>query len=113
MLIFIHSDTNILIASFTQTVLQRVREGDEVEVSFDGIPGRIFGGKVSMVGDSIALGQLQASNTLLDPEDRSKSPGRNMSLINIGEDLSAYHLPAGATAQYAVYSEHWRFRRKS
>jgi multidrug resistance efflux pump len=109
MLIFIHSDTKILIATFAQTVLQRVREGAEVEVSFDGIPGQVFGGNVSIVGDAIALGQLQPSSNLLNPDDRSKSLGRNMSLINVSADLSAYHLPAGATAQVAVYSEHWRW----
>ena len=32
-----------------------------------------------------------------------------MSLINVSADLSAYHVPAGATAQVAVYSEHWRW----
>jgi hypothetical protein len=29
-------------------------------------------------------------------------------MVDIIDDLSAYQLPAGATAQVAVYSDHWR-----
>jgi multidrug resistance efflux pump len=106
-MVFIHSDTNIFSISLPQRTLQRVRPGNEVEVAFDGIPGRVFKGKINFVADAIAQGQVQSSGNLLNPEDRSKSVGRVFTVIDLADDLSAYRLPAGAAAQVAVYTEHW------
>jgi hypothetical protein len=58
--------------------------------------------------DAVSQGQLQAGGTLLNPEDRSKTPGLALIRIKVTSDLSAFQLPAGATAQVAVYSDHWR-----
>ena len=108
-MVFVHSDPNVLTASFAQSALQRLQAGNEAEIAFDAIPGRVFRAKVTLVIDAIAQGQVQASGTLLNLEDRSKSPGRATTLIEILDDLSSYPLPPGATAQVAVYSEHWRW----
>lgn len=107
-MVFIHSDDRVFAASFPQTVVQRLRPGAEAEIAFDAIPGKVFRGKVAALIDAVSQGQLQASGTLLNPEDRSKSAGLASVNINIIDDLSAYQLPAGATAQVAVYSDHWR-----
>jgi hypothetical protein len=45
---------------------------------------------------------------LLNPEDRAKTPGLALVNIDIVDDLAGYQLPAGATAQVAVYSDHLR-----
>jgi len=108
-MVFIHSDTNVFSISLPQRALQLVRPGHEVEVAFDGIPGRVFKGKINFVADAIAQGQVQSSGNLLDPENRSKSVGRVFTVIDLGDDLSAYRLPAGAAAQVAVYTEHWQW----
>jgi hypothetical protein len=68
----------------------------------------VFEGKVDALIDAVSQGQLQASGTLLNPEDRAKSPGLASVNIAITDDLSGYELPAGTTAQVAVYSDHWR-----
>ncbi len=107
-MVFIYADDNIFSASFPQNALQRVNAGDEAEIAFDGIPGRVFKGKVNAVADAIAQGQLQASGNLLNPEDRSNIVGRALTPIDLLDDLSGYQLPAGSTAQVAVYTEHWR-----
>jgi multidrug resistance efflux pump len=107
-MVFIHNDDVVFSASFSQTTLQRVRSGDEVEIAFDGIPGHIVKGKVNAVIDAIAQGQLQAGGNLLDPEDRSKVTGRALTRIDITDDLTAFQLPAGATGQVAVYTDNWR-----
>lgn len=106
-MVFIHSDHKIFSASFPQTVVQRLRPGAEAEVAFDAIPGRVFQGKVEALIDAVSQGQLQASGTLLNPEDRAKSPGLATANIVILDDLAPYQLPAGTTAQVAVYSDHW------
>ena len=48
-------------AAFQQNSLQRVKAGDEAEAAFDAVPGRVFKGKVRLVLDAIAAGQLQAT----------------------------------------------------
>jgi multidrug resistance efflux pump len=107
-MIFIHAHDRIFAAAFPQTVVQRLRPGEDAEIAFDAIPGIVFAGKVDVLVDAVPQGQLQAGGTLLNPEDRAKTPGLALVGIKILDDLSAYQLPAGATAQVAVYSEHWR-----
>ena len=48
-------------AAFQQNSLQRVKAGDDAEAAFDAVPGRVFKGKVRLVLDAIAAGQLQAT----------------------------------------------------
>jgi len=93
-------------AGFHQNSLQRVHAGDEAEVAFDAVPGRVFPGKVRLVVDAIAPGQLQATGTLLDVETVTGS-GRALAIIDLEGDMSAYNLPLGAAAQVAIYTEHW------
>jgi multidrug resistance efflux pump len=104
-MVFVHQDDRVLSAGFQQNALQRVRPGDEAEVAFDAIPGRIFKGKVQRVLDAIATGQFQAAGTLQDMGERPLG-GRAVALIHIDEDTSAYNIPGGAAAQVAVYTEH-------
>jgi len=106
-MVFIHSDDNIFAVAFQQNALQRVRVGDEAEIAFDAIPGQIFKGRIKAIVDAVAQGQLQPSGTLLDPEERGKTAGRALAIVDILDDLSGYQLPAGSTAQVATYTEYW------
>jgi hypothetical protein len=76
-------------------------------LAFDAIPGRIFKGKIKAVVDAVVQGQLQPSGTLLDSEERGKTSGRALAIVDIVDDLSGYQLPAGSTAQVATYTEYW------
>jgi multidrug resistance efflux pump len=105
-MVFIHSADNIFGASFPQNALQRVHAGDEAEIAFDAIPGRVFNGKVSVVADAIAQGQVQAGGTLLNPEDPARAGARTLTRLEIVDDVSGYQLPPGSTAQVAIYTEH-------
>jgi multidrug resistance efflux pump len=106
-MIFIHADDKVFAAAFPQTVVQRLQPGAEAEIAFDAIPGRVFQGRVDVLVDAVSQGQLQASTALLNPEDRSKTPGLALVRIDIADGLPPHQLPAGATAQVAVYSDHW------
>ena len=55
--------------------LLRLVPGDAAEVAFDGIPGRVFTGKVKNVISVIGEGQIQPSGTLLSYTG-SPPPGR-------------------------------------
>jgi multidrug resistance efflux pump len=102
-MVFVHKDDQSLAAGFQQNALQRVRAGDEAEVAFDAIPGRVFKAKVRNVIDAIALGQLQATGTLQDM-GVALSGGRAVAIIDVEQDTSAYNIPGGAAAQVAVYT---------
>ena len=102
-MVFVHEDDQKLAAGFQQNALQRVRAGDEAEVAFDAIPGRVFKAKVSHVIDAIATGQLQATGSLQDMGTDLPS-GRAVALIDIEDDTSGYNIPGGAAAQVAVYT---------
>ena len=93
-------------AAFQQNSLQRVRTGDEAEVAFDAVPGRVFKGKVKIVLDAIAAGQIQATGTLIDYGARTEG-GRALALIDLEEDISGYQVPVGAAAQVAIYTKYW------
>jgi len=60
-MVFVNTDDTdrALGAAFQQNSLQRVGPGDEAEVAFDAVPGQVFKGKVRVVLDAIATGQIQ------------------------------------------------------
>jgi multidrug resistance efflux pump len=107
-MVFIHTGDRDreLSAAFQQNALQRVRSGDEAEIAFDAVPGRVFKGKVHDVLDAIATGQIQPTGILLDVGARTTG-GRALAVINIEEDMSSYQIPLGAAAEVAIYTEHW------
>jgi multidrug resistance efflux pump len=93
-----------LVAAFQQNALQRVKAGDEAEVLFKGVPGRVFKAKVRLVIDAIAAGQLQATGTLQE----ATVPGdRTLAILDIVDDISGYQVPLGSSGEAAIYSEHF------
>jgi multidrug resistance efflux pump len=107
-MVFVHTEQHDqeFAAAFQQNSLQRVKSGDEAEIAFDAVPGRVFRGKVRLVLDAIAAGQMQATGALLDVGERAAG-GRALAIIDLEEDLSPYQIPLGAAAQVAIYTEYW------
>jgi multidrug resistance efflux pump len=107
-MVFVNTDKDdqVFAAAFQQNSLQRVRAGDEAEIAFDAVPGQVFKGKVRIVLDAIAAGQLQATGTLVDTGARTDG-GRALAVIDIEDDTSAYQIPLGAAAQVAIYTHYW------
>jgi multidrug resistance efflux pump len=95
-----------LAAAFDQNALQRVVAGNDAEVAFDAVPGRVFKGNVRILVPAIAAGQLSTTATLIEPETRTTA-GRAVAVIDVTDDMSDYQIPLGATAQVAIYTEHW------
>lgn len=93
-------------AAFQQNALQRVKAGDDAEVSFDAVPGQVFRAKVRLIVDAIAAGQFAASGTLQD-FGAAVEGGRAMAVIDVLDDVSAFQIPLGAAADVAIYTEHW------
>jgi multidrug resistance efflux pump len=92
-------------AAFRQNSLQRVKAGDDAEVAFDAVPGRVFKAKVRHVVDAIAAGQLESSLELVEPETRTMT-GRAVAIIDVSDEMHDYQIPLGSKAQVAIYTEH-------
>src|SRR6266566_1927309 len=107
-MVFVNTDVKdqALGAAFQQNSLQRVKAGDDAEVAFDAVPGRVFKGKVRLVLDAIAAGQIQPTGALVDFAERTAG-GRALAVIDITDDVSGYQIPLGAAAQVAIYTEYW------
>ena len=93
-------------AAFQQNSLQRVKAGDDAEVAFDAVPGRVFKAKVRTVVDAISTGQLGTTIGLIEPETRTTA-GRAVAIIDVSDEMRDYQILLGATAQVAIYTEHW------
>jgi len=107
-MVFINSEDRELAAAFIQNSLQRVRAGDEAEVAFKAVPGKIFKARVKEVIDVMAQGQLQPSGALIDPQSPERvSPGQTLARIELLENTDDYQLPGGVVAEVAVYTHHW------
>ena len=108
-MVFVHDEGHYYTAWFRQNSLLRLEVGNEAEVAFDGVPGRVFAGEVELVFPALAEGQVIASGTLIDPS-RTPRPGRVPVIIKITDpefEQYADLVPGGAYAQTAVYSEHF------
>ena len=103
--VFVHAEDRVIVGAFWQNSLQRIRVGDEAEVIFRAVPGKVFKGKVAKVLPVLAQGQLQASGNLLSVE-MVPNAGKVPVLIELEEDLSAYQLPAGVIGSGAIYTEY-------
>ena len=53
-----------------------MKAGDEAEIAFDGVPGRVFKAKVHEIVEAIAAGQLAPGGTLQDLGTRPEDGGR-------------------------------------
>ncbi len=107
-MVFVHTGARDkeLSAAFQQNALQRVRAGDEAEVAFDAVPGRVFRAKVRELIDAIASGQIQPTGALQDVGARMPG-GRALAIIEVADDMSPYQIPLGAAGEVAIYTEHF------
>jgi len=108
-MIFLHNEGNLFVGWFRQNSLLRLTAGDEAEVAFDGIPGRVFSGEVRSVVPAISAGQVQPTGDLMNPM-RSPYPGRIAVIIDITDPAFEEfrdRVPGGAFAQAAIYTEHF------
>jgi multidrug resistance efflux pump len=103
---FVHSEDRMFVAGFSQQPMQNIKVGNEAEILFPGIPGRVFPGRVAQIIDVLAEGQLapSASMVTLTP---NHPEGTIMVRIEFTTDMSDYYLPDGSIGTVAVYSKRW------
>ncbi|MCX0425766.1 HlyD family secretion protein [Aeromonas veronii] len=104
---FIHKDDTAYVGWFWQNSMQRLAVGDEAEVVIDGVPGKIFKGKVTAVVPAIAAGNVQANAGLLD-QTTAVRPGRLPVVISITDpEWAKYQVIASSSGQAAIYTHYF------
>lgn len=104
-MVFMHDEPPHFSAAFLQNSSQRIIEGADAEVIFPAVPGRFFKAKVASAGAYIPQGQVQATGTLVDPE-QIRGEGRVIVPLNFEDDLSKYNIVPGSIGNTAIYTHH-------
>ena len=100
---FIDTSETILGVELQQIDSRFVAAGQPVEVTFKFLPGRILAGRVITVLQAISTGQVQASGLAVTPKSVQAAPF--VVRIKLDNDKIADGLPAGATADAAIFTD--------
>ncbi len=100
---FISSESNPVLASFSQSAIRRIAVGDEADVVFTSLPGKTFTAKVARIVRFGSSTQLSASGQL---QQLTGAPANDRwSVIFDLDDIEvARQLPHGAGGTVAVYT---------
>jgi multidrug resistance efflux pump len=101
---FIDTSNTLIGVELQQINARYVEAGQPVELTFKFMPGAIYTGKVESVLQAIATGQVQASGTAVAP--RAIQPAPFIARVRLDDTAFAQRLPAGATGEAAIYTEH-------
>lgn len=84
----------------------RLKPGDEAEVVFNALPGKVFEGKLMSILPVVPGGAYQAEGTL---QALTVTPAMDGVMVTIELEHNEYIdvLPDGVSAQVAAYSEHF------
>jgi multidrug resistance efflux pump len=108
-MVFVHSEDQVFVASFPQNTIQGIDEGDEVEVAFRATPGYVVRGRVGMVGTAIAQGQLVAGGELKSFGELQLDGMLPVVVQFEPGTLDGIRLPGGSVGEATVYTGSFPF----
>ncbi len=100
---FINADTEMFIAWFTQHPMQNIEVGNEAEVIYPGIPGRVFKARVAQILPALAEGELSVKKDMVSASTQLPE-GKIPIILKFEEDMSDFYIPLGSDAVAAIYS---------
>lgn len=101
---FVTTDSNPILASFSQSAIRKISEGNSVEVSFSHVPGQVFSGTVARVVGVGAQAQLTASGQL--PSFTGAPVNDRWAVIaQLDDEEFARSLHQGAGGTMVVYTD--------
>ena len=105
-MVFIPDQKRQIIAQFRQNSLLRLEPGDEAEVVFNALPGKVFSGKLAAISPAVPGGTYQSNGVL---QSLNSTPGSEgvIATIELNDNVDVNALPDGIYAQVAVYSDHF------
>jgi RND family efflux transporter MFP subunit len=101
---FIDTSQTILATEIDQIYARYIEPGQPVEVTFKFRPGQIFTGKVESVLQAVSTGQTQVSGLAVTPKPIASAPFAVR--IALDDPSLAASLPAGATGNAAIFTDH-------
>ena len=101
---FIDTSNTLIGVEINQIDARYIEPGQEVEITFKFVPGRVFTGKVESILQAVATGQARISGTAVAPTGIEAVPF--VVRVKLDDDDFAQKLPAGATGTAAIYTEH-------
>ena len=101
---FIDTSGTIIGAEIAQIDARYIKPGQEVEVTFKFLPGKIFAGKVETMLQAIASGQTQVSGQAAAPVTVQAAPF--VVRMKLDDQRLADSLPAGTAGAAAIYTDH-------
>ncbi len=103
---FVNMDSEVFIAGFSQEPMQNIEVGNEAEVIFPGIPGRVFQAKVDKMLPALAEGEL-SPNKQMYSFSHDMPEGLIPVFLTFEEDMSEFYIPLGSDAVVSLYSHRW------
>ncbi len=103
---FVNKDSEVFIAGFSQEPMQNIEVGNEAEVIFPGIPGRVFQAKVDKMLPALAEGEL-SPNKQMYSFSHDMPEGLIPVFLTFEEDMSEFYIPLGSDAVVSLYSHRW------
>jgi len=100
---FIDTSDTIIGVQLAQIDARYVTPGQDAEVTFKFLPGRVFQGKVETVLQAISTGQVQASGLAVQARQIESAPF--VARIRLNDAKLAESLPAGATGTAAIFTD--------
>ncbi len=103
---FVNDDSQVFLAGFSQQPMQNIKVGNEAEVIFPGIPGRVFQAKVDKILPALAEGELHPEKNMFSLSHKMPE-GQVPVFLTFEDDLSDFYIPMGSDAVVAIYSHRW------
>ena len=102
---FVSDETEMVLASFSQSAIRYIEVGDPVEMVFRTEPGEVYAGKVARIVRSSGSAQMAASGQLPQFTGQTEN-SRWIVVAEFDDPAAAAHLPQSAGASLlAVYTE--------
>lgn len=104
LMMYVVDEKPTLVATYPQRVISDFKPGMPAEAVFKQYPGRTFKVKVRRVLTAVREGELDAGGQLLTATPEH-APGYIPVVFDYDEDVADLHLPVGAQASIAVYTD--------
>jgi multidrug resistance efflux pump len=101
---FIDTSETIFAVEIAQIDARYIEPGQDVEVTFKFLPGRIHTGRVETVLQAISTGQAAPSGLAVTPKGLQAAPF--VVRIALDDPDLAGQLPAGSTGEVAIFTDH-------
>ena len=100
---FIDTSDTLIGVEIAQNDARYVRPGQDAEITFKAMPGKVYSAKVESILQAVASGQVQPSGLAVAPKAVQSLPF--VVRIKLDDAEFARALPAGATGEAAIFTD--------